>query len=179
MNHSQSIIMLLILSLPASGWGQTTLYACTHDGQVSLESSKPKDCDKLQVYEYPDYQSHQSNKSGESVQNQNGLRPEEIRLLNRHEVQETIATRRFENVDTRVGFGVSGIYLDSRQDKCAAATAQLNSTLAIMGVDPKSYRGYYGAGPYSQTIVRADVREGIVDASLQEATTQVYYYCGH
>ncbi|MBS0285755.1 MAG: hypothetical protein JSR17_00140 [Proteobacteria bacterium] len=167
--------------IPLSLYAETTLYACTKDGQTTLESTPSQDCDKLQTYKY---QTSQPNKANESE----GLRPSEIQALqsmDANTVTRSMQINRYQNVDNRVGWGIAGDYIDSRQDKCASFYNQANHILAQLGVDENHGHGdkiafneHFTLPPdYHITIDHADINQDSLLSQLKYTQSQIDYYC--
>lgn len=177
-----NIACLALSLIPLALNAQTTLYACTKDGQTTLESSPSKDCDKLQTFTY------QSATQNKNEKESAGLRPSEVQALQSLEansITRGMQINRYQNVDDRVGWGIAGDYVDSRHDKCAAFYNQVNRLLAQLGVDEAHGHGdkigfnqHFDPPPkYNITIDHADINQDSLLSQLQYAQSQVEYYC--
>jgi hypothetical protein len=115
------LILVILGLLPAAGSAETTLYACTRNGQTTLESVKSNDCDTLKVYHYQSY-------AKDPQQNQS------LAKSNPTSPPLDVQIRRYENVDERVGWALANGYMDSRQERCHYYQAILSRALAYIHV---------------------------------------------
>jgi hypothetical protein len=173
------LIVASLYLLPFSLAAETTLYACTIKGQTTLESTASKNCDTLQTYTYPTYNKAEKQPSAPNVAAKeeaannapapsSSLRPEEVRQLQALEyspINSQSLTRRFENVDERVGWSLAGQYIDSRQDKCSYFLGVLDHSLSY--IEMKRAQDLE-IGPTDSARLRVQI---------QYAQDQVNYYC--
>jgi hypothetical protein len=155
------LTVFTISLLPSTLFADTTVYACKKNGQTTLESVLSKDCDSVKTYHYETFSKDNPNQSS-------GLRQGEVQQLERFEngpVQPQVQMRRYENVDSRVGWSLANDYVDSRQDKCALYRAMLDRSLSYIGVKNEQD---VEIGPY---------RSAELMTQIEHAQTQVNYYC--
>lgn len=156
-----TLTVFLFTILPSRLFADTTIYACKKDGQTTLESTLSKDCDSVKTFHYSTF--------SKTNQRQNSdLRPGEIQQLERLEngpVPLQAQLRRYENIDSRVGWSLANDYMDNRQDKCAFYQSMLNRSLSYIAVKNEQD---VEIGPY---------RSAELMTQIEQAQTQVNYYC--
>lgn len=144
------------------------LYACERNGEVTLQSQASNDCTAVQEFRY---QSSNNKKVDE------GLRKEEARQYEKiSEPFPSVSSqiRRYENVDSRIGWAISNDYIDSTQDKCAYYTARLESLFALLGASEPDYRS---GATFVPSIDRPEIRQEQIYAAVRQARSQIDYYC--
>jgi|GEM_PF-4735940 len=153
--------VFFISLFPLAVYADTTFYACKKGSETTLESVLSKDCDSVRTFQYASF--------GKGNQNQSSdLRPGEIQQLERLEngpVPLQAQMRRYENVDSRVGWSLANDYTDSRQDKCSFYQSMLNRSLSYVAVKNDQD---VEIGPY---------RSAELMTQIDHAQTQVNYYC--
>lgn len=163
------IMIIPLLALSFSLEAQTRIYGCKRDGIVIFDTKPMSNCDVVKIFSYPRYKKSE-------IQ---GLRPEEIRALKalEYDIGPSLS-RRFENVDERVGWAKAESLFDTRHDKCAYYYAKLYKILALLGIeDSIPLINGYGNPRYHPTIIRPEIRMGQLTAELEFAQEQVNYYC--
>lgn len=161
------LLVSLIIYSGISFAADITLFACERNGEVTLQSERSTDCDKMNVYIY-------QSTAGKSDP---GLRKEEIReIIKNNEQTPSISSqmRRYENIDPRVGWALSNDYIDSTFDKCTFYKARLDSLFALLGAGEPDY---YSGATFVPSIDRPEIRQEQIYAAVRHAKSQINYYC--
>lgn len=157
---SLPLTLTFLCLLPASLCAETTLYACTRNGQTTLESVQSKDCDTQKTYRYSTYEKKTPSAS---------LRTEELRQLEASDpapINIASRIRRYENVDERIGWSLLHGYQDNRVEKCHFYEAIYNNARA------------YIYAKHSQDIEIGPTDSAQLAVQLQYAADQMDNFCG-
>lgn len=154
-------IALLLFALPFASVASNKVWVCKIENQTYMSNQPefmPKECQNTQEIDLNKYSSEAPKNA---INNENkapeGLRAGEKQMLESIETNEhsfyNSTARRFENVDERVGSGIYGNYIDTRQDKCYFYTARVEEA-------------------------RADRKDDVkLNRQIARDLTQIQYYC--
>ncbi|MCS5710757.1 hypothetical protein [Candidatus Berkiella aquae] len=157
------LLTVFLMSLfPGAIYADITVYACQKNGQTILEGTLSPDCDSVKTYHYS------STNKPDQKQSTSDLRPGEMQQLSVMEngpYSAQVQTKRYENIDERVGWSLANSYVDSGQDKCSFFRSLLDNAL------------FYVAVKNEQDVEIGPYKSAELVNQINYAQTQVNYYC--